>query len=463
MSLRTKLLLAFTLLLVVALGANYLLVASQGRRLMNEQALGRMEALTAVMVTAGQYGLGVERNIEELLGDQMIAQAALAAHLVDVAENRAHMSPEEINERLRDIADSTVLDEFWITDEKGHAYLRNVEEIDFTFPSVPTERNQAWEFWRLLDQEGGQFVQKAMAREYDLKVFKYAGVSGIDKKRIVQVGFNTDSLSKFKAGMTMEDLARAAVGRGGILRLQVGGAGGQLHMDTDLPGPAVEGERIQDEESLSMAKEALTENAPVTRRRGDYLIVASPFQYESGIRALLLTFDAGPVAATVRQALGFGALVTGGLLVLGIYFAFQFSRRIAEPVQTLAAEAAEIGQGNLDRRVDVKAGGELEVLSNAFNQMVTSLKAHTEELRRATAAKQSLETEMRVAANVQSTMLPRDLPKVQGLPVFASTEPARIVGGDFYDFVEIPDGRLAFAIGDAWDTGSPRHSSPRSP
>lgn len=102
MTLRTKLLIAFTALLALALGGNCLLVAVAGRRALVDHSLERVEGLTALLVTASQYSVGVMDNTEQLLSDQMIAQATLAAHLVDVAENVAHLSPEQIKQRLKD-------------------------------------------------------------------------------------------------------------------------------------------------------------------------------------------------------------------------------------------------------------------------------------------------------------------------------------------------------------------------
>jgi len=456
MKLRTKLLIAFTTLLAVALVGNYVLVASLGRRAMIDHTLGSAEALSAVMVAARQHGLKVERSAEELLGDQMIVQATLAAHLVDVAENFAHLSTEDIKKRLKDIADRTVLDEFWITDARGHAYLRNIEEIDFAFPSVPTERNQAWQFWHLLDEERGQFVQAAMKREYDGKVFKYAGVSGLDGPRIVQVGFNAASLKDFVAGMTSEDLARAVVGEGGLVRCRAVGPGGELYMDTDLPGRPAAGERIRDGHLLGMIRATLDTNASVTWMDGDRVVVVSPAKTEGGsLYGVVCGFDVGPAMATIRQALWFVALIAGAVLLAGVILAIRASRDIAQPLQALADEAAEIGQGRLDREVRVKADGEVGALADAFNKMVASLKGHIEELRHTTAAKEQLESEIRIAARVQTWMLPRRLPTLPGVRVFASTTPARLVGGDFYDFVQRPDGQLCLTLGDASGKGLP--------
>jgi serine phosphatase RsbU (regulator of sigma subunit)/anti-sigma regulatory factor (Ser/Thr protein kinase) len=63
--------------------------------------------------------------------------------------------------------------------------------------------------------------------------------------------------------------------------------------------------------------------------------------------------------------------------------------------------------------------------------------------------------EMRVATLIQQQFLPRELPKLQDWQVAAYYGPARAVGGDFYDFIELPDGRIGIVVGDVTDKGVP--------
>jgi serine phosphatase RsbU (regulator of sigma subunit)/anti-sigma regulatory factor (Ser/Thr protein kinase) len=63
--------------------------------------------------------------------------------------------------------------------------------------------------------------------------------------------------------------------------------------------------------------------------------------------------------------------------------------------------------------------------------------------------------ELRVARLIQQTLLPKTLPALQGWQLAALYQPAREVGGDFYDFLDLPDGRLGLVIGDVTDKGVP--------
>lgn len=120
------------------------------------------------------------------LGEHLLAVATLCAHLVAVAE-AAGAPAAEINRHLAAVAEATGL-EFWITDEKGYAYLRSRTDVRFRFNPDPAVQPQASAFWPVLTGELKSFVQEARVREIDDSVFKYAAVAGVDKPRIVQVG-----------------------------------------------------------------------------------------------------------------------------------------------------------------------------------------------------------------------------------------------------------------------------------
>jgi serine phosphatase RsbU (regulator of sigma subunit) len=66
-----------------------------------------------------------------------------------------------------------------------------------------------------------------------------------------------------------------------------------------------------------------------------------------------------------------------------------------------------------------------------------------------------LEQEMTIARDIQMELLPRTFPRIPGLDMFAFTVPARHVGGDCYDVIDVGDGRLAVTIGDVSGKGTP--------
>jgi PAS domain S-box-containing protein len=139
------------------------------------------------------------RFVEDAIGDQMAIQARIVAHLVAVAEEdrSARLAPQEIDRHLKAIArfakEQKNYDyEFWITDSSGKVYM-GTEGVEFTFKA---DQPQAGAFLRLLDRPDHTdvVVQESRKREIDSFIYKYVGVSGVDRPRIVEVGYKTESL-----------------------------------------------------------------------------------------------------------------------------------------------------------------------------------------------------------------------------------------------------------------------------
>jgi sigma-B regulation protein RsbU (phosphoserine phosphatase) len=101
---------------------------------------------------------------------------------------------------------------------------------------------------------------------------------------------------------------------------------------------------------------------------------------------------------------------------------------------------------------------EIGILAGAFQKMIRDVKIYTNNLQRVTAEKQKINTELNVARRIQIDMLPRNFPEnpdAEGYDVYATTKPAKEVGGDFYDFFKIDDDRLAVVIADVSGKGVP--------
>jgi hypothetical protein len=148
----------------------------------------------ALILAIGQPAQAAD--CDAVIGKYMIGQALLAANYVAAAE-KAGMKPAEINAALKDIAARSAIEEFWITDSSGRAYLTNTG-IDFTFDRDPARQPQASAFWPLIAGTATAVVQPAQKREIDNRVFKYVGVAGVDKPRIVQVGVSAEHLAACK-------------------------------------------------------------------------------------------------------------------------------------------------------------------------------------------------------------------------------------------------------------------------
>ena len=143
-------------------------------------------------------------------------------------------------------------------------------------------------------------------------------------------------------------------------------------------------------------------------------------------------------------------------LLAALFFASRkVSDRFVQPILALTAGVREISGGNLDKKIDVKTGDEIEQLADSFNHMTDELQAYIRNLARTTAEKERIETEISVAARIQAGILPKHLPARTEMDLAASMTPAKEVGGDFYDFYFLDDCHLVVTVADVSDKGVP--------
>ena len=153
----------------------------------------------------------------------------------------------------------------------------------------------------------------------------------------------------------------------------------------------------------------------------------------------------------------FGILALVLLLVVGLVSS-AFSRTLVEPIEELTHGAEIISKGNLDYHLDIHTDGEIKNLADAFSAMTVDLKNYIENLNKVTAERERISAELNVAAKIQEDMLPKIFPAFpdrKEFDVIASMDPAKAVGGDFYDFFMTDDDHLAIVMSDVSSKGVP--------
>ena len=150
-------------------------------------------------------------------------------------------------------------------------------------------------------------------------------------------------------------------------------------------------------------------------------------------------------------------IVLGGLLLM-LYVFIRIITRELRPLRRLAHEAEAIASGQFDAVLpDFKRIDEIGQLSHSFGNMQQSLVKYIEELKDTTAQKASIESDLRIASNIQMGMLPEKFPTRDDrddVQLYASLTPAKEVGGDLFDFY-FRDEKLFFCIGDVSGKGVP--------
>ncbi len=155
--------------------------------------------------------------------------------------------------------------------------------------------------------------------------------------------------------------------------------------------------------------------------------------------------------------LGMGILVVI-LLFFIVCIGWKLSNYLTKPILKLSHGVQEITKGNLDNKIDVRTGDEIESLAISFNAMSTELKAYMKNLQQIVAEKQRIATELNVATSIQKNMLPGIFPPYpdrKEFDIYAVMYPAKEVGGDFYDFYLLDKNHLVMTIADVSDKGIP--------
>jgi phosphoserine phosphatase RsbU/P len=159
-------------------------------------------------------------------------------------------------------------------------------------------------------------------------------------------------------------------------------------------------------------------------------------------------------------SLNFGQLLLAVLAVVGALFliiqfvalviGFVLARQITGAVHDLFTGTQHLRNRNFSHQIPVRAQDQLGELAESFNVMTGEITTLLEE----NAEKERLEQELRTARDIQMKLLPQGPLLVPGLAVTAYCEPAREVGGDYYDFLPLDDKRLGFLIADVSGKGT---------
>jgi len=151
--------------------------------------------------------------------------------------------------------------------------------------------------------------------------------------------------------------------------------------------------------------------------------------------------ELGGAAATALLVIGavfllieFASLMTGIVL----------TRTITTAVDDLYRATQHVQAGDLSFRVRVPHRDQLAALGDSFNSMMQSVSTLIEEQRQ----RQRLENELSIAHEVQQQLFPHTLPELPGIELEAVCRPARVVSGDYYDFIRITPTHLAIALAD---------------
>src|ERR1022692_3143233 len=195
--------------------------------------------------------------------------------------------------------------------------------------------------------------------------------------------------------------------------------------------------------------------------KGFYPVMVPSWDSPEKENSLLLLVDTRvlTVLSTVFQKLDWTEKLLSWFVVVAILFLLvemvslvtgvQLSRSITGAVHELYEGTRHVKEGDFSYRVPVRGNDQLAELTTSFNAMTSNLGR----LIVVAKEKERLESELEIAREVQNQLFPKDVPFTKTLELKGVCHPARMVSGDYYDFMQVSDGALAFAIGDVAGKG----------
>jgi sigma-B regulation protein RsbU (phosphoserine phosphatase) len=189
----------------------------------------------------------------------------------------------------------------------------------------------------------------------------------------------------------------------------------------------------------------------------------SPGKFESDALFLITRYSAvlaaifpqkmewRPGETTASLASVFFLVVCAFFLIVELFamvIGVRITRTITAAVHNLYGGTQRVRVGDFSHRIEVRGNDQLAELNNSFNHMTEDL----ERLVQVAKEKERLQSEIEIAREVQNQLFPRSVPVSKTLQLAAACRPARLVSGDYYDYLNL-ESQLALAIGDVAGKG----------
>jgi serine phosphatase RsbU (regulator of sigma subunit) len=135
-------------------------------------------------------------------------------------------------------------------------------------------------------------------------------------------------------------------------------------------------------------------------------------------------------------------------VAMGVVLAYGTSRMLTRPIREIIDDVDTIARGDLDHPIRGMENPEFTMLENSITIMIQRIREYSEALEKEKA-------ELRIASHIQLSFLPRSVPRIEGFDIAAVSTPAREVGGDFYDIIDMGNSRTGLVIADVAGKGVP--------
>lgn len=201
-----------------------------------------------------------------------------------------------------------------------------------------------------------------------------------------------------------------------------------------------------------------------TSASNTFVATHEQYDWDTGARStVLIPFSVNPTRLYTSLTPGkerFSQILLIALIAVAIIFAFVYMvalvfgtalvRSITGSVHALSVGTRKLQMGDFSHRIIVKSQDQLGDLARSFNSMSQGI----EDLLEQQGEKERMEEDLRVARNIQMSLLPQEYVEVEGLKIAAVCLPANEMGGDYFDLLPLSDHRLGVLIADVSGKGT---------
>ena len=443
-----------------------------------EQAEDQARLVAGLIASEANRAELTTDEIDRMIVRQMEAQAlAIARHL----ENRDHeeeRDEETLGAYFAKLTADSAVDDIWLLDQDGRPVVRAVGGLSEDRPSdLASAGIDSRVVEALVSGRRFSITFQSIPPSGWEKPMRYVGVRASSRESVL-VGTLAAETGGPGEIIGIEAALESLAGREAIQAIWV------VNDLLDLIGMAAfagPDERMADAslsaEDEDLATRALGIDGSMSYLGDHALHVAAPILDRGGVAtgAAVLHMGRDHLDRLFADHVKYGLIVAAAAFAIGSIIAAISARRIVQPVTALTTAAAEVDTDTLSfapETLDPVAGrrDELGTLVRVFQNMVrqvqareeyleSMVRARTRDLEESNAqlerAKERMESELKIAHALQGAILPKTLPDSPSFSGQALMTPAREMGGDFYDFFTLDDGRLSVVMADVSGKGVP--------
>jgi class 3 adenylate cyclase len=310
----------------------------------------------------------IPNEVEKAIGEQMLAQATIAAELVGTLNN------QQID-AIFSKALKPIKSELNFTDKDGnHVFKTPLTAPDLIFGEDKAKHGYMSEFWPLLKGEVEFINQEEHTRVIDGEPFKYVAVKGKDQPRIVQIGTNVRWIESLRQRVGFENIVHSIIKSGTVNAIWV------LDRKTNiLAFESITTKFISStpsEYNLDLVEKVLKNNTPQVQYEKNEINIIRPINNQEGklIGATIVQLPMDRMYEELKEQIKISILIAIAALGLGSAFTYWYAKKISNPIRNLALEAKKIQKLELDdtNLDDVKIE-EVDYLNQSISAMKSSL------------------------------------------------------------------------------------------